>query len=142
MAGGNRKVLAVFIFLTAVQFTFGIIFIVLSWNAEAREGTLRSKRHSRELTCHSRLEHGPQKPQLAVFESCILNPRINYIYRLPYTCFSLFYGQDVPPTPLGLLRVSKPFCHRYRIIPDCDKTFLLDMWTKINLADSSENSGQ
>ena len=84
--------LAVFTFFTAIQFISGIVFIVLSRNAEAREEALRSKRHSRELTCHPHIEYGPQMPQPTVFQSCILNPRVSYTYRLPYTYFSMGYG--------------------------------------------------
>jgi len=68
-----------------------------------------------------------------IFRGCILNFAGEYY-------FSLGYGQDIPP--LCLLCVSKPSYHRYHITPYRDRTPLLGMWTTINPADASENSGQ
>ena len=118
---------------SVVQLTFGIMFTIL----------LVRKPFTVSVIPESWLVipvYDLQRFPLALSYACILHPEVGYIFRLPYTCLSLFYGQDVPS--LGFLRVSKPSCHRYRIIPYCDRTFLLDMWAKINLADSSENSGQ
>lgn len=54
----------------------------------------------------------------------------------------LFSGLWSGHTSLRLLCISKPSYHRYRITPHRDRTFLLGMWTRINPADASENSGQ
>jgi len=64
----------------------------------------------------------------------------SYVCRIAYASFSLGYGMDVPP--LDLVGVPKPSYHRCRIVFDCDKTFLLDVWTEVNLADPSEDPCQ
>ena len=66
-------------------------------------------------------------------------PRDDYVCRVAYATFSLGYGKDVPPlTRWEFLNTPT----RLRIVPDCDRNFLLDMWTEVKLAGPSENRGQ
>ena len=70
----------------------------------------------------------------------IMLTRSSYVFRIAYASFSLGYGKGIPP--LGLPGGSKPSYRRRRIVPGCDRNFLLDVWTEVNLADSSENRRQ
>ena len=84
-------------------------------------GTLCGERHSCGLTCHL----CTALPQWAWICWCVL---------------STLFGKDIPP--LSLLGVSKHSHLRNRSMLCYDQAFLLDVGTKINLADYSENSGQ
>ena len=43
---------------------------------------------------------------------------------------------------MSLSGVSKQSYLRHHIIPDCGSAFLLDVWTKVDLVDPSENPGR
>ena len=135
--------LVTFTFFAAVQFTFGIVLIVLSRGNHAGEDAHCGDRDFRELIFRPRTAFiSPFGSGNGMISDCILDFAESYYwpYRLIYTCFSLGYGQDVPP--LDLLCVSKPSYHRYCITPYCDSIFSQGMRTEIDLADSSEDTGQ
>ena len=118
--------LVVFILLAALQFAMGVVFMALPENILLGRGILRGKCHSRGLTCHPRT--------VLVRGSDIWNYRVSYAY------LSLGFGMDIPP--LRFLGVFKHSCLRHHIIPDRDRSFLLDVWTEVELVDALENSGR
>jgi len=121
----NLKVVPMFVSFAVAQFVVEVILmVVLETMGYTGLGTLCGKRHSCGLTCHL----------------CTALHLSAWMCWLAYASFSFVFGKDIPP--LSLLGVSKYSHLRRRSILHCDKAFLLDVWTKVNLADYSENSGQ
>jgi len=101
LSGRNRKVLAVFTFLTAVQLALGIVYIAEPGNTPLAL---------------------PPIP-LDAFQICVLNSSITFNTRVVYTTFSLAYNAA---SFLTLLRLSYSTCGPRLTWPVVLKTMVKD----------------